>query len=88
MKISNWSPIIWERSRGIELDGCPEGTAVACNLPIDEDRVLLSTRSGHVYIDRIIHDGKNVYLDRGGGIENITAWMHLPEPYKTDEERK
>ena len=45
------------------------------------DEIVLATDGKHIWTDCFLIDG-TVYLDSGAEIENIIAWMPLPEPPK------
>lgn len=79
--MSEWIPIkvtIEEKENGDEfwhIEGC---------LPEDGQEVLVTTTAGYVGIDKFEIDIEGVYFE-SYDLEDITAWMPLPEPYKEGE---
>lgn len=81
-----WVPIKWheitEEER--EREGYPKDWAVHidCDMPCDGDEILVQTKNGYIRWDVCYEDGE-LSLDSGWDwIEDIVAWMPLPEPYK------
>lgn len=81
-----WIPVKWheitEEER--EREGYPKDWAVYidCEMPCDEQEILVQTKSGYIRWDVCYEDGE-FGLDSGWDwIEDIVAWMPLPEPYK------
>lgn len=56
-----------------------------CPLPDDEQEVLI-TMNGWVSIDTFSRDSDGGCSFEGYDIDDIRAWMPLPEPYKTESE--
>lgn len=86
MTMSDWIPLVWKESKGLEEDGCPEGLMIACcDMPTPGDEILTSA-NGHVWADTALEDSDGYYLDSGLDWQDVDAWMPLPEPYAADEE--
>ena len=82
---TEWIPVIWyeitdkERNR----EGYPKDLVVYidCEMPSDEQKILVTTRWGTVEADVCYEDGE-FSLDSGyDWIDDIIAWMPRPEPY-------
>ena len=54
-----------------------------CPLPEDGETVLITDRLGNVIVDTFINDCDGCYFECNCDMDDITAWMPLPEPYKT-----
>ena len=66
----------WSDIEGAMMFNCP--------LPEDGQEVLVS-HGGYVYIDTFCED--DGWCDfEGVNIDNVEAWMPLPEPYKAESE--
>ena len=85
-----WIPIKWheitEEER--EREGYPKDWVVHidCDMPCDGDEILVQTKNGYIRWDVCYEDGE-FSLDSGWDwIEDIVAWMPLPEPWKDGEE--
>lgn len=81
-----WIPIKWheitEEER--EREGYPKDWVVYidCEMPCDEQEILIQTKNGYIRWDVCYEDGE-FSLDSGWDwIEDIVAWMPLPEPWK------
>ncbi len=59
-------------------------TILDCPLPDDGQEVLVSWR-GNVGTDVFIQDNEGCYFE-GMDIDEVEAWMPLPEPYKAESE--
>ncbi len=57
-------------------------TILDCPLPDDGQEVLVSW-GGNVGIDVFIQDNEGCYFE-GVDIDEVEAWMPLPEPYKAE----
>lgn len=69
----------WLENYGIEIEYMLCG-----NLPDDDEEILVSC-NGHVMTDTFMRDCGECYLDSGCEIiEEATAWMPLPAPYKKE----
>lgn len=89
-KTGKWIPIKWheitEEER--EREGYPKDWVVHidCDMPCDEQEILVQTKKGYIGWDVCYEDGE-FSLDSGWDwIEDIVAWMPLPEPYREDGE--
>lgn len=58
-----------------------------CPLPDDGQEVLVSW-GGNVCIDTFVHDDSDGCYFEGVEIDDVEAWMPLPEPYKAESEDK
>ncbi len=56
-----------------------------CQLPEDRETVLITDRLGNVEVDTFINDCDGCYFDCNCDMEDVRAWMPLPEPYKESE---
>ena len=87
---SQWIPIKWHdcTDEDREKYGFSNDIVVVfdCEMPSDEQEILITTSHGYVYKDVCyIDDGFS--LDSGyDWIEDIIAWMPLPEPYKEESD--
>lgn len=59
-------------------------TILDCSLPDDGQEVLISW-GGNVGNDVFIQDNEGCYFE-GVDIDEVDAWMPLPEPYKAESE--
>ena len=92
--MSDWIPLtkceMTEEEKQHYIDiGCLElaeyGKILDCPLPEDGQEVLVS-HGGYVCVDTFcIDDG--CYFE-GVDIDDVDAWMSLPEPYKVESEDK
>ena len=58
-----------------------------CPLPEDGETVLITDWSGHVETDTFFKDDNDgCYFECNSDIEDVIAWMPLPEPYKSESE--
>jgi len=87
---TRWIPVKWheitEEER--EREGYPKDWVVYidCEMPCDKQEILVQTKSGYIRWDVCYEDGE-FSLDSGWDwIDDIVAWMPLPEPYKGGEE--
>ena len=87
---TGWIPIKWheitEEER--EREGYPKDWVVHidCDMPCDGDEILVQTKNGYIRWDVCYTDGE-LSLDSGWDwIEDIVAWMPLPEPWKDGDE--
>ena len=88
-KTGEWIPVKWHEitDEEREREGYPKDWVVYidCEMPCDEQEILVQTKSGCVRWDVCYEDGE-YSLDSGWDwIEDIVAWMPLPEPYKGGE---
>lgn len=85
-----WIPVKWHEimSEERERNGYPKDWVVHidCEMPEDEQEILVQTKRGYIRWDVCYEDGE-FSLDSGWDwIEDIVAWMPLPEPYKGGDE--
>ena len=59
-----------------------------CQLPEDGETVLITDRLGNVEEDTFINDCDGCYFECNCDIEDVIAWMPLPEPYKEESEEQ
>lgn len=59
-------------------------TMLDCPLPEDGETVLITDRLGNVEVDTFINDCDGCYFECNDDMEDVKAWMPLPEPYKAD----
>ena len=83
---TGWVPVKWHEitDEEREREGYPKDWVVHidCEMPSDEQKILVTTRWGTVEADVCYEDGE-FSLDSGyDWIDDIIAWMPLPEPYK------
>ncbi|MBR3231395.1 MAG: hypothetical protein IKF75_01825 [Lachnospiraceae bacterium] len=87
-----WIPVKWHEitDEEREREGYPKDWVVHidCEMPCDEQEILVQTKSGYVRWDVCYEDGE-FCLDSGWDwIDDIVAWRQLPEPYKGGAERE
>ena len=85
-KTGEWIPVKWHEitDEEREREGYPKDWVVYidCEMPSDEQEILVQTKSGYVRWDVCYEEGE-FSLDSGWDwIEDIVAWMPLPEHYK------
>ena len=69
-----------------QLDYCDGDAAIYnCPLPEEGQEVLITTCTGGVLIDTFFNDYDGCGFE-GYDIEDVKAWMPLPEPYKAESE--
>ena len=87
---TRWIPIKWHEITDEErvIEEYPNEWLVHldCQMPDDGERILVQTKWGNIELDECyIDDG--CYLDSGyDWVDDIVAWMPLPEPYKAESE--
>ena len=59
-------------------------TMLNCPLPEDGETVLITDRLGNVEVDTFINDCDGCYFECNVDMEDVKAWMPLPEPYKME----
>ena len=79
-----WIPVTYheatEEEREVYGMNCPY--ILDCPLPEEGDEILVCSKNGKVFEDLMCYDD-GWYLDGGYDfVEEIVAWMPLPEPYK------
>ena len=85
---NKWIPVKWHEitDEEREREGYPKDWV--CHLdsimPYDGQRILITTKGGFVELDECYSDdGCTFSLDSGyDWIDDVVAWMPLPEPYK------
>lgn len=60
-------------------------TILNCQLPEDGETVLITDRLGNVEVDTFINDCDGCYFECNCDMEDVKAWMPLPEPHKESE---
>ena len=86
IELSQWIPIKWHyiTNEEREREGYPKDWVIHidCEMPCDEQEILVQTKEGYIRWDLCYEDGE-FSLDSGWDwVEDIVAWMPLPEPYK------
>lgn len=80
-----WIPIEWHEITDEERmeNGYSKDMDIAfdCEMPCDREEIIVQTKHG--YIDKdLCYEDDGLQLDSGRDwIEDIVAWMPLPEPY-------
>lgn len=87
---TKWIPVKWHEitDEEREREGYPKDWVVYldCEMPEDEQAILVTTRHGYIEKDVCYEDGE-YSLDSGWDwVEDIVAWKSLPEPYKPESE--
>ena len=87
---ADWIPVKWHEitDEEREREGYPKDWVVHidCEMPCDEQEILVQTKKGYIRWDVCYEDGE-FSLDSGWDwIEDIVAWMPLPKPYREDGE--
>lgn len=79
-----WVPITYHKADEDEREnGCD--FILDCPLPEEGEEVLICIRdSNQISIDTLAYDGEGYYFDTEGDIQNVSAWMPLPEAYEED----
>ena len=90
LRQTEWIPVKWHEitDEEREREGYPKDWVVHidCEMPCDEQEILVQTKSGYIRWDVCYQDGE-FSLDSGWDwIEDIVAWMPLPKPYREDGE--
>lgn len=85
-KVREWIPITYHETTdddGIDKEQFP--LMLDCTLPEDDTEIIVCTKYGVVFADTFFNDD-GCYLESGFDIiEDIIAWMPLPELYKGSE---
>ena len=90
---TQWIPITYrpmtdeEKKDYAERTGFDEedlDTMLNCKLPEDGETVLITDRMGNVEVDTFINDCDGCYFECNCDMEDVKAWMPLPEPYVPD----
>ena len=91
-KPNKWIPVKWHEitDEEREREGYPKDWAcyLDCIMPYDGQRILITTKGGFVELDECYSDdGCTLSLDSGyDWIDDVVAWLPLPEPYKHEVE--
>ena len=85
-----WIPVKWheitEEEREKEGYSSEWLVHLDCVLPGDGEEILITTKHGYVEKDTAYYDD-GYYLDSGyDWVDDVVAWMPLPEPYKEESE--
>ncbi len=91
---SQWIPIKMRPGTDEEYEefsqygDCPreDFRVFECQLPDDDQEVLVTTRWGNVCTDIWHRDVDCCYFEDYSDDDDVIAWMPLPEPYKGGEE--
>lgn len=95
IEYSRWIPITSRHMTEEEKKDFAERTGydekdfddiLSCPLPEDGETVLITDRLGNVEIDTFINDCDGCYFECNCDMEDVKAWMPLPEPYKAKGE--
>ena len=87
-KPNKWIPVKWHEitDEEREREGYPKDWACRLDsiMPYDGQRILITTKGGFVELDECYSDdGCTFALDSGyDWIDDVVAWMPLPERYK------
>lgn len=79
--MSKWIPIKYEETE--HLDGA-KIKVMRSPMPEDGEDVLITDNDGNVQIEEFC-GGRSGYWFEFSDIEDVKAWMPLPEPYTGDE---
>lgn len=92
MKVENdfkWVPIKWRDMTAEEIDELSEEVKEAldgdfrcfdCELPDEDEEILVCSRFGNVWIDRLDYDCDYGYgLEVNGDFSAIVAWARIPK---------
>lgn len=89
-----WIPTKWHKitEEERERECYPKDLQIIldCQMPNDDEEVLVTVkgRNGNLYVgnDTCYYDGSYYSLDSGyDWVDDVVAWMPLPEPYKESE---
>ncbi|MBP3664941.1 MAG: hypothetical protein J6J03_07260 [Tyzzerella sp.] len=80
--MSEWIPIKWhETTDDDSLDKERYPLCLDCEMPEDGQEIVVCRKNGYVCADTCIYDD-GYYLDSDcDWIDDVIAWMPLPEPY-------
>jgi hypothetical protein len=86
---TRWIPVKWHEitDEEREREGYPKDWVchLDCILPEDGEEILITTKNGYVEKDTAYCDD-GYYLDSGyDWVDDVVAWMPLPEPYRESE---
>lgn len=89
---TRWIPVKWHEitDEEREREGYPKDWVCHIDsiMPYDGQIILITTKGGFVELDECYSDdGCTFALDSGyDWIDDVVAWMPLPEPYKAESE--
>lgn len=87
-----WIPVKWHEIKDAEREeeGYPKEWAVIldCEMPLDEQEILVTTQWGTVSLDVCCEDGEFSLESGWDWMEDIVAWMPLPKPYKGEKDER
>lgn len=88
---TEWIPTKWHKvtDEEREREGYPKEITFMLDgsMPSDEQEVLICLKNGYVEKDTCYYGEDGYFTDNGyDWIEDIVAWMPLPEPYKAESE--
>lgn len=88
--LSKWIPIKWHyiTDEEREREGYPKDWVyhLDCEMPEDEQEILVTTKHGYVEKD-VCYLDDGFSLDSGWDwVDDIVAWMPLPEPYREEKQ--
>ena len=92
--MDKWIPVKWHEITDEERKENDYPKDWVCYLdsimPYDGQRILVTTKGGYVELDECYSDdGRTFSLDSGyDWVDDVIAWMPLPEPYKAESEDK
>lgn len=95
IEYSRWIPITSRPTTEEEKKDFAERTGydekdfddiLSCPLPEDGETVLITDRLGNVEVDTFINDCDGCYFECNCDMEDVKAWMPLPQPYKQEVE--
>lgn len=82
-KAGRWIPIKYRETTdddGIDKEKFP--LMLDCCLPDDDTEIIVCSKNGSVFADKFFNDD-GCHLESGFDIiEDVSAWMPLPEPYQ------
>ena len=80
-----WIPFLWRETKEDDSYDPEEFPLMACGELPENGQDILVTNGCHVWSDAFFDDN-GLYLDSGNDlVEDVTAWMPLPEPYKPEK---
>lgn len=92
---TRWIPVKWHIKTEVEeYEQYPEGVVMLdCPMPAEGEDVLITIKgkSGQVWVekDTVLKDEDGWYTDGGyEWVDDIIAWMPLPEPYRESEDEE
>lgn len=84
-KVGDWIPFKSREADEDEKNEYGVMSMLCCQLPEENEEILVTDQKGYVYADTFLCEGIECYLDSGREIEKeAIAWMSLPAPYKPE----